>query len=173
MTPKNCGNKNVCIQSLWQGLESAWSTGVINGFVSFPPAVSLCWLCLKPCRLRIRSSQLRFFSFCFLSSPDFFLFSLYFFLHNCGVISVGQGSDHWSSLFSCLWEKVGPPAPRRSSLSEFWHCDESLCRILISEESLTFLQTLPLSQTRLSYLPLPPCCLVPLFQSNYCSGRRK
>lgn len=101
------------------------------------------------------------------------LFSLYFFLHNCGVISVGQGSDHWSSLFSYLWEKFGPPAPRPSSLSEFWHCDESLCCILIREESLTFLQTLLLSQTRLSYLPLPPCCLVPLFQSNHCSGRRK
>lgn len=118
------------------------------------------------------TASLLLFLLSFLSR-FFPLFSLYFFLHNCGVISVGQGSDHWSSLFSCLWEKVGPPAPRPSSLSEFWHRDESLCRILIREESLTFLQTLLLSQTRLSHLPLPPCCLVPLFQSNHCSGRRK
>lgn len=138
------------------------------------------WLCMQSCHVFIsawthgrRMRSYIFLSFFItitplwlhlvglLSLPSF----LSIFLHNCGVISVGQGSDHWFSLFTCFWKRFwkshGRPTCIKTLLSiRVLALDKSLCRILQERKPHLFPNSaLLLSEATNSHLPLPcPDC---------------
>lgn len=107
-----------CMQSC-HAFISAWTHGKRMRsyiFLSFFITITPLWLHLV----------------CLLSLPSF----LSIFLHNCGVISVGQGSDQWFSLFTCFWKSHGRPTCIKTLLSiRVLALDKSLCLILSGKKA--------------------------------------